>query len=115
LKKARWGQHLKAFILCLIIYLAQGTVAHAATLYGPISAAHTRLMQQFAVVQERKNWEASYRSKPTDYVLTVAWHVARAGCRCLTVEARAQSLRWLGNRGLRGVRINVYNGKLIIP
>jgi hypothetical protein len=72
-------------------------------------------MAQFQVATERRNWEASYPSKASDYVLAVAWHVARADCRCLAWEARTQSRRWLADRGLSGVRINVYNGKLIMP
>lgn len=105
----------KATVIALSLFIAVGCAHAEPLLYGPVSAQHTRLLQTFQVGTERRNWIASYRSKPTDYVLLVAWHVARRTCRCVTAAQREASRRWLNARGLRCVRFNVYNAKLIIP
>lgn len=85
-------------------------------LYGPITLAHTRLMQSFRVNAERRNWMGSFGNRyvPSDHLLLVAWHVARADCRCVTIAQRTASRRWLAARGLSCVRFNVYTGEMLI-
>jgi hypothetical protein len=83
-----------------------------ASLYGPISAEHTKSLQQFSPVMERKRWEELYKSKPTDYVLQIAWHKARATCRCVNPEMRRQSNNWLDKRNLGNISFNVKTGRV---
>ena len=84
-------------------------------LFGPISAAHSKSLQQFDVVRQRRDWQRIFRSKPTDHVLQVAWHKARAKCRCVDASSRHQSQRWLERRGLSNARFDVDKGTMWVP